>query len=190
MEHQPHENELAVSLESESKVFNEEYVKSLRAESAKYRTKAKEIKDQFEAFRQNVVSQLGISPDGDFEQQINQWKEKVQQSLLKAEVKSIAAELGIVDADAAFTLMSREGVEIGEDGSVKGVREALDALAQEKPYLIRQQAKEEQQPPSKGGQSFQENGNRRITREDLKRMPPEEVNRALAAGELNHLLNR
>ncbi|SDZ00827.1 phage scaffolding protein [Thermoactinomyces sp. DSM 45892] len=170
--------------------YDEKYIKSLRDETKKYKDQVKDIQKQFDGFKQSIHSQLGLKTDSDLEQHIQQWKEKANESLLKAEVKSIATDLGIVDSDAAFALMDREGLEIAEDGSVKGVREVLDVLVQSKPYLVKQVDQGEVMAPTKGGQAFQEGGNKRITREDLKRMKPEEVNQALASGELNHLLNR
>lgn len=55
--------------------------------------------------------------------------------LIKAEVKAIAVELGLVDADAAYALMDRSGVKVKDDGSVEGVKAALEALLKAKPYL-------------------------------------------------------
>lgn len=55
--------------------------------------------------------------------------------LIRAEVKLQASELGVVDADAAYALMDRSEVEVADDGAVKGVKEALEALVKAKPYL-------------------------------------------------------
>jgi hypothetical protein len=60
---------------------------------------------------------------------------RAQALLLKAEVKSVAAELGIVDADAAFALMDRANVKVEDNDSVTGVKPALEALLAAKPYL-------------------------------------------------------
>lgn len=57
--------------------------------------------------------------------------------LIRAEVKSIAADLNIVDGDAAYALMSRGEVEVDDDGNVSGVKEALEALVKTKPYLVK-----------------------------------------------------
>ena len=56
--------------------------------------------------------------------------------LLAAEVRTVGAELHIVDFDAALRLMDKSAVAIGEDGTVSGVREALDALTQSRPWLV------------------------------------------------------
>jgi len=71
------------------------------------------------------------------------------QRLIRAEVKVVATELGIVDPDAAYALMDRSEVSVVEDGSVQGVREALEALLKAKPYLKGQAA-----APGKSGAEF------------------------------------
>ncbi len=65
--------------------------------------------------------------------------------LLAAEVRTVGAELHIVDFDAALRLMDKSAVAIGEDSTVSGVREALDALTQSRPWLVTQQ------PPAPSG---------------------------------------
>jgi hypothetical protein len=56
--------------------------------------------------------------------------------LLKAEVISGCSSLNIIDADAALALIDRSGIEI--DGSnVKGVKQALKDLIEEKPWLVK-----------------------------------------------------
>lgn len=57
------------------------------------------------------------------------------QRLIKAEVTLKVAELGLVDADAAYALMDRTHVSVADDGKVSGVDEALKALLAAKPYL-------------------------------------------------------
>ena len=54
--------------------------------------------------------------------------------LVRAEVKATAAEMGLVDGDAAYALVDRDSIEI-KDGKVKGVKEALEALVKARPWL-------------------------------------------------------
>ena len=58
--------------------------------------------------------------------------------LITAEIREVGAQLGLVDAQAAFVLMDKTGVSVKEDGSVTGVREALDELVKTRPYLVGQ----------------------------------------------------
>jgi hypothetical protein len=60
--------------------------------------------------------------------------------LIRAEVKSIAADMGLVDGDAAYALIDRDSVEL-KNGKVTGVKEALEALAKEKPWIKKGEAK-------------------------------------------------
>lgn len=80
------------------------------------------------------------------------------QRLLKAEYKSLAGELGIrKDAlDDAFTLLDKNGITFDGD-DVGGIREAIQALVDAKPYLL-EKAKprnigEPNNPPPNGEKS-------------------------------------
>ena len=55
--------------------------------------------------------------------------------LIHAEIRDVGAQLGLIDPDAAFALMDKSGVSVADDGSVLGVRESLDELLRNKPYL-------------------------------------------------------
>lgn len=56
--------------------------------------------------------------------------------LIAAETREICQQIGLVDANAAFTLMDKSGVSVDDNGEVTGVREALEKLAAAKPYLV------------------------------------------------------
>jgi hypothetical protein len=62
--------------------------------------------------------------------------ESANKTLLKADVISKCSSLNIVDADAAYALMSKDDIEI-KDGKVEGVKEALKSLIVEKPWLVK-----------------------------------------------------
>jgi len=64
--------------------------------------------------------------------------ELANKRLIKSEFKLVAKELGVRSEalDDAFVLADLSGVEIDEDGNVKGVREAVEALKKAKPYLF------------------------------------------------------
>lgn len=131
-----------------SKTFDEAYVKSLRDEAAKYRVKAKELEDKVSTLPNEITAKvlkaLGLEPDPqkNFDQQLAEAQEKAakaevlaKQRLISAEVKLVAAEMGLIDADAALALMDKTNVTLDETGNVKGVKEALEALLQAKPWL-------------------------------------------------------
>lgn len=55
--------------------------------------------------------------------------------LIKAEVKVVSTQLGIVDPDAAYALMDRSVVKVDDAGNITGVKEALETLLKAKAYL-------------------------------------------------------
>ncbi len=61
--------------------------------------------------------------------------ERANDRLIRAEVKSIASDLQIIDSDAAYLLMGKEDVAVDDGGNVSGVKESLEALLKAKPFL-------------------------------------------------------
>lgn len=55
--------------------------------------------------------------------------------LVHAEIRAVGAQLGLIDAEAAFALMDKSSVHVDENGSVNGVKESLQELLKNKPYL-------------------------------------------------------
>lgn len=76
----------------------------------------------------------------DVQARIDAQMQAANDRLIAAEVRTVGSNLHIVDIDAAFALMDKSGVAVGEDGSVTGVQEALTALAAAKPWLVAQQS--------------------------------------------------
>jgi len=130
------------------KMYDEKYVKQLRAEAAKYRSEKKEIENssnqKLTDFQSNIFKALGLEPDPNknYEKQISEWKSKAQEAevkannkLIQAEVKFVASSLGIINPDLAYKAMDMSEVKVKEDGTVTGVKEALEGLLKENPYL-------------------------------------------------------
>jgi hypothetical protein len=72
----------------------------------------------------------------DFQEKMRKLEEGMRQSGLRAEVLAEAGRLKFVDPQDAYNLIDRSKVTISDDGVVTGAKEALEALAQQKPYLI------------------------------------------------------
>lgn len=138
----------------EPKMFSEDYVKDLRTEAAKYRTKAKELEGKLQTLpgeiTAKVLAALGMEPDPDknFEKQLAEAQAKAQEAekranerLVRAEVISLAADMALVDSDAALALMDRSAVAVKDDGTVEGAKEALEALVEAKPWLKKAETK-------------------------------------------------
>lgn len=73
--------------------------------------------------------------------------------LIASEVKVIGKDMGLVDGDVALSLMDKTKVKVNEDGSVEGVKEALEALQKTKAYLFAKQ-----EPVRTGMRQKQESG--------------------------------
>lgn len=124
------------------RTFTEDYVTSLRTESAGYRT-------QLRAMEKALKEYLGLKPDDDIKDvgqaltaqktthqaAVEQATKNAKALLVKAEVKVLAKDLDIVDADAAMALADLTKVQVTDDGKVEGVKEALEALLTAKPWL-------------------------------------------------------
>lgn len=65
--------------------------------------------------------------------------------LIRAEIRMQAAQMGFRNADIAYAAADLSAVDIGEDGEVSGVKDALESLAKAEPYLVG-----EPKPPAPG----------------------------------------
>ena len=136
---EPSETSSTASPSTEPKLFSEDYVKSLRREAAENRVKAKQMKEAIEKV-------FGIEVEGDitealtavkagYETKLADTQKSVRALHLNTEAARLQAELGIIDLEAALKLADLSDVKITEDGKVEGMREALEAVLEAKPYL-------------------------------------------------------
>lgn len=146
---EPSETPPTTSPAAGPKLFSEDYVKSLRSEAAENRVKAKQMKEAIEKV-------FGIEIDGDVTEALTAVKAGYETKLadvqksaralhLNTEATKLQAELGIIDLEAALKLADLSDVKIAEDGKVEGLKEALEAVLEAKPYLKGQPA-----PANKG----------------------------------------
>ena len=133
------ETSSAASPSAEPKLFSEDYVKSLRREAAENRVKAKQMREAIEKV-------FGIEIEGDitealtavkvgYETKLAETQKSVRALHLNTEAAKLQAELGIIDLEAVLKLADLSDVEITEDGKVEGLKEALEAVLEAKPYL-------------------------------------------------------
>ena len=120
----------------------------------------------------------------------------------RAEVRAEAARERVVDkieakaarafADAedavAILLRTHDAEDFLDDGKVdvEAIQEALDELLEKKPHLAVQDGKRFKGNPDGGTRKAARPG--QLTRDDLKRMSPQEITKAKAEGRLNDLL--
>ena len=72
------------------------------------------------------------------EKKANDAIDRANNSLIKSEIIAKSASLGIIDPDAAFSLINRSDIAIDKDGNISGVDEALNDLVKNKPYLLKE----------------------------------------------------
>lgn len=130
--------------QSGARTYTEEYVRALRAESAGYRTRAKALDEQLAGIRKAFSIPDGQDPDwtkvlSDHEAThktaLEAAEKNAKQMLLRAEVRALGAELGVVDADVVWQLVDLSKAQIADDGKITGVKEAIEALLKDKPFL-------------------------------------------------------
>ncbi len=123
--------------------FSREYVKELREESAKYRTRAQEAETKVREAEQraSVAAQALIEAEA----KVRAGDER----FLLAELRAAAIRAGMLDLDG-LKLADLSSVTLSEVGEVEGTDALLDALKSAKPYLFRNvSTSSTQQPPPK-----------------------------------------
>lgn len=119
------------------KVFTEEYVSALREEAKSHRLQKKE-------FETHLRGLLGLGSDESITakhvETFQQTQQKaVTEAIAKANARLVAAEikaLGGYDTKLVERLLDRSKVTIEEDGTVKGLKEAVEELAKEFPSIV------------------------------------------------------
>lgn len=140
----------------EQTVFPREYVEKLRREAAEYRTKLRDIEvrakaaEEAKLIEQQQYKELAEARAVELEQE-RKARETLESSLKTTAIKNAvsleAAKAGIVDPDDALRLADLTNVEVNQDGTVKGVSEAIAALVAAKPYLTSKQPPAKAVPP-------------------------------------------
>lgn len=108
--------------------------------------KNEEIKDlQTEIENRNKqISELekSVKDESEIQKELEQvkqqnadWQDKYQQSQLNNAIK-LAVAKDANNSDDVLALMNKDGLELQEDGTVKGLEEALKGLREDKPYLF------------------------------------------------------
>jgi len=157
------------------KTFTEEYVTSLREEAKGYRLAVKKLNAQ-------IKSVIGLKDEDEIsDDKINSFKTAMEQSIKNAEAKAnaklIAAsikELTEYDSKLIDRLVDKSKLKINDDGTVEGLKEAVEALAAEFPQIKKTQT----QAPT-GGANPPGGG----TKTELQQLE-ETYNAALKAGNM------
>ena len=119
--------------------FDREYVEKLRAENAKYRTRAKANQDKLDEIEREQMSDLEKSQaDGKAETaRADKAEEELAGERLANFVRAQASDF--IDPQDAVDRMDMKSIRTNNDGTPdKGsVKSLLDAIAKDKPYLLK-----------------------------------------------------
>ena len=127
----------------EPKLFSEDYVKTIREEAKENRLARKAAEQQYEAITLKVKELIGLKPEDQLkEEHFATYKQKIEsekaEMLTKANEKLLQAEIKSLDGydvKLVSRLLDRSKVTIEEDGTVKGLKEAITALEEEFPQI-------------------------------------------------------
>lgn len=107
-------------------------------------------------------------------EQNRQYETRLRESSLSLAVSAEAARLNIVDPDAAVKLLDSSSIEWDNDtNSWQGVDEAMAALVEDRPYLVRPEQKAT--PTPKDAPANPSRRRTRLTREALSKMSQAEI---------------
>jgi hypothetical protein len=120
----------------EGKVFTEEYVKGLREEAKENRLAKKNLEAKLKTL-------IGLKDDEDLDDaKITSYqaqkKAEVENAITKANERLILAEIKSLegyDAKLVDRLLDKSKVTIADDGTITGIKEAVEALAIEYPQI-------------------------------------------------------
>lgn len=153
---QTEQNLAQEAAEPTGKTFSEDYVKTIREEAKENRLARKAAEQQYEAITLKVKELMGLKPEDQlkddhfmtYKQKMESEKAemltKANEKLLQAEIKSLDG----YDVKLVSRLLDRSKVMIEEDGTVKGLKEALTALEEEFPQIKKGTADSGANPPT------------------------------------------
>lgn len=163
------------------KTFSEGYVKDLRDENAKWRTQLRDVQQRLEALQSEKEQREAkeLAEQGEYQtlyEQEQQRAQELQEQLRERDIRNAVAleagKLGFTDPADALRMLDTKTLTVQDDGTVQGVQEALQQLAENKPYLLRGDGKPAPQrfdTPNPAGTQ----GN--ITADDLRKMSAQEI---------------
>lgn len=133
------ENTNTTEQETTQKTFSEDYVKAIREEAKSNRLESKKLKGLLQLV-------TGLSDDDFDEPKVTAWKsgfeneqqKKVNEALTKANERLLQAEIKSLDgydSKLVSRLIDRSEVKVTEDGTIEGLKEAVEALEAEFPQI-------------------------------------------------------
>jgi len=169
--------------QTQAETFDRDYVERLRRSEAGYRTRAQQTASELQQLQEELQGyrDAEMSAQELLERDLTEAMTAAEESQLEAaeanlryEVARYGRDLDVVDYDAAVNLLDLEKVN-WEGTRPTGVREALEALLQEKPFLRKAAAAPPVPNPGATAPGGQRPGTA-LTVEDIRRMSHAEIN--------------
>jgi len=159
-------------------------IRSLRAESAGRRKKLEELEGRVKSFeeRDQTEAEKLQKAAAEAQQKAEAAEARARGIALRAAIEREARKLNVVDEDAAARLLDLDAVEYDGD-SPRNIPALLQDLVKARPYLVAQAAATGGSPSNPPRDTA-----RQLTRDDIARMTPEQINEAYAKGLLNQAL--
>ena len=136
-------------------------LKKFKAETQAAKLSADEKRDAEQEQLKKSLTELQVQYDNSLRQ--------AQERIVGYEVRLQAAQMGIIDPDAAARLLDWSEIEYDDDGTPTNVESLLKALLKAKPYLVASKP-----TPTSGGATnpsrSQTSGNQQITQEYVSRV--------------------
>lgn len=182
--------------DGDDKTFTEDDVNRIvQKRLAREREKYSDYEDlaekakQFDELEDQRKSELEKAQErtSKLERELEQAQLQAQETRLHNAVLAEAAKKGVIDPDAAVQLLDRSLLEWDDDGNPTNIAEAMDSLLDDRPYLAGQHGG---RPNGSADQGARGRPAGSLTREDLKTMSPEQINKARKEGQLDHLMGR
>lgn len=148
----------------QGKTFSEDYVHTIREEAKENRLARKAAEDANKANMAKIKTLLGLTEEDSLddakiaEYQTKQANDltavmqKANERLITAEIKSLDG----YDAKLVERLLDKSKLEIGEDGTITGLQEAVEALAVEFPSVKVSVRRDGSNPPPPNTKTFDE----------------------------------
>jgi hypothetical protein len=144
-------------------------VRKLRAEAAEYRKRLRDLESKVRADEEAKMTEQEKLQKRlvELERKEIEYQQSLQARALEYEVKLQAAQLGIVDAEAAYKLINLAEIEFDDSGKPVNVDRVLRELISTKPYLVGFHQQMSPTNPAK----------KTLTLDDIRRMPEDEINK-------------
>ncbi len=117
------------ALEARAKELGYESVEEMEAALREHKKAQDDQKSEAEKLREALEAE---------KTKATQAAERAKRALIKAAFAEQAIAANLVSVDDAFALADLSGVEVKDDGTVEGVKEAVEQLVKAKQYLVKQ----------------------------------------------------